>query len=231
VEAIDPLQDLGSSRASGTRRRAAVSARARCRQTISETTVLVGALMSGTAVVLSLLIDESMQLHLISALIFAIVPAAAALAVGATLVTLLGLLGITYDLIRTFVVPGVLYGVCSGAPLLLDGACRLKECIGPAFDRTADGLFQFASRPIRIVQLWGGQENARAPGLAWMSREIALEALWIKQRVRRVLGVSAPIACWPIRSSALLMLRLIERIVRHGCVRSRERSGNWHTVQ
>jgi hypothetical protein len=48
-----------------------------------------------------------------------------------------------------------------------------------------------------------------------MSREIALEALWIKQGVRRILRVAASIACWPIRTSGLLVLRLIERDVRH----------------
>jgi len=212
VEATDRLQELGSSCLGGTRRRPAVSARARGRQAIWDTTVLVGAVISTTAALLNVLIEESIQLRVISALIFATTPAAAALVVGAMLVTLLGLLGITYDLIRTLVVPGLLYCVCSGTPLLLDGTCRLKEYISTAFGRTAGGLMQFArglAIPTRRI-LRGAGTPARS-GLEWMSREIALEALWIKQGVRRVLGVTASIACWPIRTSALLILRLIER--------------------
>jgi len=122
----------------------AASARARCRQAIRDTTLLASALLPGTAVLLNLLIEGSIQQRLVSVLIFANVPAAAALAVGATLVALLGLLALTYDIIRTLVVPGVLYCVCSGTPLLLDVARRLKEYVGPASGRTADRLIRFA---------------------------------------------------------------------------------------
>jgi hypothetical protein len=65
VEARDRLQELGSSRVGRTRRRAVVSVRPRCTQTIWNMTVTVGVLMSGTAVLLNLLIDQSTQLHLI----------------------------------------------------------------------------------------------------------------------------------------------------------------------
>jgi hypothetical protein len=101
VSAKDRLQEVGSSRAGRTRRRAAVSVHARCTQTIWNMTVTVGVMMSGTAVLLTLVIDQSIQLHLISALILATVPAAATLVVGAVMVTVLRILAITYDVIRT----------------------------------------------------------------------------------------------------------------------------------
>jgi hypothetical protein len=212
VEARDRLQELGSSRADGTRRRPAVSARAGCRQTIWDTTVLVGTLMSGTAVLLDLLIEESIQLHFVSALIFATVPAAAALVVGATLVTLLGLLGISYDIIRTLVVPGLLYCVCFSTDLLIDFAYAHKGDIGRAITWGAGGPIQFT----RALAIWIGQILRRAgtrtrSALTWVSREIALEALWINQGARRVLDMTKLIGGWPIRSSARLMLRLSER--------------------
>jgi hypothetical protein len=193
----------------------AASARARCRQAIRDTTLLAGALLSGTAVLLNLLIEESIQQRLVSALIFATVPAAAALAVGATMVTLLGLLAVTYDIIRTPVVPRrsllrLLWHAC-------DVARRLKEYVGPAFGRTADRLIRFArGLAIHLFQTLRGAGTRGRCGLAWMSREIALEALWIKQSVRRVFGATVWIACWPIRTSALLLSRLIERNVSHG---------------
>jgi hypothetical protein len=190
VAATSRLQELASSRAGGTRRRPTQSACARCRLTVRNAAVLVGAAMSGTAVLLNLLIDQSIQQHLVSALIFATVPAAAALAVGATLVALLWLLGTSYDLVRMFVLPGLVYCVCSGTPLLLNRAYHLA---------------------MRSWQILKGAGTRARRGLAWIGREIVLEALWINRGIRSVLGATAWIACWPIRGSALLMLRLIER--------------------
>jgi hypothetical protein len=203
VKATDRWQEHGFSRVGGTLRHPAVSTRARCRQTIWDSTFLVGTVTSGAAVLLNLLI--------VSALIFATVPAVAALVVGTMLVSLLWFLGITYDSIRMFVVPGLLYCARSGRPLLLVETSHLKKYMGVAFGRRACGLMQFArDLAIRIRQILRGAGARARSGLKWMSREIALEALWIKQGVHRVLAVTASIACWPIRSSALLILRLIE---------------------
>lgn len=231
MDAKDRLQELGSSRAaSGTRRRDAVSARARCRQTIWETTVLLGILMSGTAVLLNLLIEQSIQLHLISALIFATIPAAAALAISAILLALLWLLGTTYDLLRMFVLPSLLWCVCFGVPVVLDASYRLNGYLAATFGRTAEGLGQFARGvAIGIRQILRRAGTRARYGLAWMSREIALEALWIQQGVCRVLGIAALLACWPIRTSAGLILRLIDRNVSMEAPTLAEKDGD-HTA-
>jgi hypothetical protein len=174
-------------------------------------TVLLGTLISGTAVLLDLLIKEAIQLHLISGLIFATVPLAAALTVGAMLVALLWLLGAAYDALRLFVLPGFLWCFCSGAPLLVHTACRLSEYFDATFGRTAGGLKEFAGGiAIDTRQTLRGVGTRARSALEGMSRDIALEALWIKQGVRSVLGATAWIACWPIRTSALLLLRLID---------------------
>jgi hypothetical protein len=55
--------------------------------------VRLGALASGTTVLAGLLINESIETHVLSAVVFAVVPAAAALVLGATLVCLVRLLG------------------------------------------------------------------------------------------------------------------------------------------
>src|SRR5215217_2150118 len=78
----------------------AVSARARCSQMIWELTAVIGVLVPGTAVLLSFLIDESLQLHLTSALVLGVIPAGAALLFGATLICLLSFLGLIYDFLR-----------------------------------------------------------------------------------------------------------------------------------
>src|SRR5262245_5738371 len=85
----------------------AVRARVRLSRMIWDVVVRIGALLSALAVLLSLLIDESPRLHLVSALVFALLPALAALLLGATLVGLLRLVGVVYDLARTFVLPGL----------------------------------------------------------------------------------------------------------------------------
>jgi hypothetical protein len=90
-----------------------------------------GVSMSGTAVLLDLLIDQSIQLHLISALIFATVPAAATLVVGAMMVTVRRILAITYDVIRTLLVPGLLYCTYAGARF---------SSMGPAASKNASVL-------------------------------------------------------------------------------------------
>jgi len=215
MDAKDRLQELGSSRvASGARGRGAVSARARCRHKVWETTVLLGILMSGTAVLLNLLIEQSIQLHVISALIFATIPAAAALAVSAILLAMLWLLGTTYDLLRMFVLPSLLWCVCFGVPVILDASSRLNRYLAATFGWTAERLGQFARGVASgIRQILRGAGTRARHGLAWMSREMALEALWIKQGVCRVLGIGALLACWPIRASASLVLRLTDRYV------------------
>jgi hypothetical protein len=71
-----------------------------------------------------------------------------------------------------------------------------------AFGRTARGLIQFARGiAIDIRQIHSGAGARARSGLEWMSREFALEALWIKQRVRRVLAATyqsraGPSAVW-----------------------------------
>jgi hypothetical protein len=123
------------------------------------------------------------------------------------MVTVRRILAITYDVIRNALSsrPPLLH--LRRRALLLDGACRLKERISPAFGRTAGGLRRFARDvAILIWQILRGAATRARGGLARMSREIALEALWIKQGVRRILRVAASIACWPIRTSGLLVL-------------------------
>jgi len=212
VDAIDRLQELRGSSGGMRRPRAAISARRRCRKTIWNVTVAVGLLLSGTAVLFNLLIEESIQIRLISALIVAAVPIVAAVIIGAILVTLLGLLGIVYDVMRTLLVPALLYCVRSGTPVLVDGAYRLKNYADSGVGRIVDVLMRFAGDfAIGISQILRRGGTRACSGLTWMSREIALEAFWIKQGFRRVVDISRSIVCWQIRTSALLLLRLIER--------------------
>src|SRR5262245_65454291 len=100
--AAGPAQSrLGEGPSAPTRCAPAVSARSRCSRMLWDAIVRLGALASGTTVLAGLLINESIETHVLSAVVFAAVPAAAALVLGATVVCLVRLLGIVYDLLRT----------------------------------------------------------------------------------------------------------------------------------
>jgi hypothetical protein len=187
------------SSARSMRRSSAVSARARCRQMMWDAAKLIGALTSGMAGLLGLLIDESIELRLMSASIFAAAPATAALVLGATAVSLLGLLGIAYDLFRTHALPRI-----------IKIALEFKQDIGRVLIWGGSRLIRFMMVLfISIAQISRSLPRRSASGLAWVSREIALEALWIKQSRRRLIDLATFIFGWPIRSSARLILRLI----------------------
>jgi len=137
---------------------------------------VVGALGSGTGVLLGPLIDQSLELRLFSAVVFAAVPAAAALVLGATLVCLLKLLGIVYDLLRTLLLPRI-----------VKLASSLKGDFGGVLIWGAGRLIRF----MRASVMWIGQilkstQTRARTGLAWVSREIALEALRIKHSAGRL---------------------------------------------
>jgi hypothetical protein len=183
------------------RRSSAVSARALCSQMIWDAAKLIGALTSGMAGLLGLLIDQSIELRLVSALMFAAFPAVAALVLGATAVGLLGLLGIAYDLLRTHLLPR-----------LIKIALEHKEDIGRVLIWGAGRLIRFMRVLfISIAQILRGLPRRTPSGLAWVSREIALEALWVKHSRRRLIDLAQFVFSWPIRSSARLILRLIGR--------------------
>lgn len=189
----------GDSSARSRRRSSAVSARARCRQMMWDAAKLIGALMSGMAGLLGLLIDESIELRLMSASMFAAAPAIAALVLGATAVSLLGLLGIAYDLLRTHALPRI-----------IKIALEFKQDIGRVLIWEAGRLIRLMMVLfISIAQISRNLPRRSASVLAWVSREIALKALWIKHSRRRLIDLATFIFSWPIRSSARLILRLI----------------------
>jgi hypothetical protein len=168
----DRSQELSEdSSATSKRRSPAVSARARCSQMIWNIAAVVGAVTSGTVVLLSLLIDESIQLRLVSALVFAAVPAVAALVLGATLVGLLRLLGIVYDLLRTLVLPRIIFCVF-GMAFLIKLASAHKGDVGRVlvwgsgrrFTRgCAIGIGQILRSEVRTAIAGSGKPLRRSP--------------------------------------------------------------------
>jgi hypothetical protein len=170
---------------------------------------VVGALTSGTAVLLGLLIDEPMQLHLLSALVFGAVPVGAALLLGAVLVCLLKLLGIVYDLLGTLVLPRIIFCVRFGMAFLIKLASDHKGDVGRVLVLGAGRLIRLTMTcVIWIEQTLRSARTRAGSGLALLGREIALEALWINQRSRSLIDLALFIAAWPIRSLARLALRL-----------------------
>ena len=190
----------------------AVRARVRLSRMIWDTVANLGVVASGVAALPSLLIDESSSLQLVSAFAFAAVPAVAALLLGAMLVAVLRLLGIAYDLVRILLLPG-LVRLCFGAAARAgELANRHRRDLGRALVRGARRLIGFARAGIGRVGRILGRERARArSALAWLGREAALDALWAKRHAERLLRAAPVIAGWPIRSSARLILGLIER--------------------
>ena len=146
---------LGEGPSAPTRCAPAVSARSRCSRMLWDVIIRLGALASGTTVLAGLLIDESIETHVLSAVVFAAVPAAAALLLGATLVCLVRLLGIVYDLLRTRLLPGFWFCLCAGTVFLIAFAREQVEHYRAARSRQSrgapcTGIFSFQ----RMGQSW-----------------------------------------------------------------------------
>jgi len=192
----------------------AVPARARLARMLWEVAARTGVLAGGLAVLLSLLIDESPALHLVSAFALAAGSAAAALVLGTMLVALVRLLGIAYDLVRILL--PALVGLCiRTAALLIALVRRHRRDVERALARAAGRLIRLA----RACADWFGQALVAASArirswLARAARQAGREALWIKQDAQRLLGKAPVVAGWPIRSTARLILGLIERRAR-----------------
>src|SRR5215211_102964 len=84
-----------------------LAVRTQCSRMIWEIATWVSALLSSTAVLFGFLTDESIQLHVTSALVLRVIPAAAVLLLAAVLVSLLRFLGMVYDLLRTALAHGL----------------------------------------------------------------------------------------------------------------------------
>ena len=192
-----------------TQRAPAVSARSRCSRLLWDISVRLGALASATTVLAGLLINESIETHVLSAVVFAVVPAAAALVLGATLICLMKLLGIVYDLLRTRLLPGFWVCLCAGTEFLIAFARDHKVDIYRALHRGAISLVRFTKAFVVWREQIRGKATAGArSGLAWLRREAVLEAYWIKRGAGSLLAATPFVAGWPIRRAARLILRL-----------------------
>jgi hypothetical protein len=171
--------------------------------------VRLGALASGTTVLAGLLINESIETHVLSAVVFAAVPAAAALVLGATVVCLVRLLGIVYDLLRTRLLPGFWFCLCAGTAFLMAFARERKVDLYRALRRGAISLVRFTRGCVVWLEHIRRKASAAAgSGLAWLRREAVLEAFWIRRSTRSLLAATSFVAGWPIRRAARLILRL-----------------------
>ena len=192
-----------------TQRAPAVSARSRCSRLLWDISVRLGALASATTVLAGLLIDESIEIHVLSAVVFAAVPAAAALVLGTTLVCLVRLLGIVYDLVQTRLLPGFWFCLCTGSAFLIAFARERKGDIYRALCWGAISLIRFTKASVVWLEQIRVKATARARGgLAWLREEAVLQAFWIKRSARSLLAATAFVAGWPIRRAARLILRL-----------------------
>src|SRR5262245_65462328 len=96
--AAEPAQSrLGEGPSAPTRCAPAVSARSRCSRMLWDVIVRLGAVASVTTVLTGLSIKESIETQVLSAMVFAAVPAAAALVLGATLAYMVRRSGIVSD--------------------------------------------------------------------------------------------------------------------------------------
>jgi hypothetical protein len=208
--AVGPAQSrLGEGPYAPTRWAPAVSARSRCSRMLWDVIVRLGALASGTTVLAGLSINESIEIHVLSAVVFAVVPAAAALVLGATLVCLVRLLGLVYDLLRTRLLPGFWFCLCAGTAFLTARAREHKVDIYRALRRGAMSPLRFTKGCVVWLEQIRGKATAGARnGLARLRREAVLEAFWIKRSARSLLAATSFVAGWPIRRAARLILRL-----------------------
>ena len=189
----------------------AVSARTRCSRMIWEIAVVVGVLLSSTAVLLGFLTDESIQLYLTSVLVLGVIPTAAILMLGAILVSLLNFLGMIYDLLRAALRRAFAHGVCVGTTFLVELVNSHELDINQVLVQAAGQL----CRSTTLLAIWVGGIVGTAAigaqnGLVLVVRGIVFQALWMREVARRLLALAFFIAGWPIRSSALLALRFIE---------------------
>jgi hypothetical protein len=188
-----------------------VSLRIRCSRMIWETATWVAVLLVGTAGLLGLLTGESIQVHAISVLVFGIIPAVALLIVAAMLCVLLRFLGSVYVMLRAALPYGVASCIYLGAAFhtRIVHFCELKYRV---LVRAADKLVQATiAGAIWTRHTLRRASEATRKGLALVVREIALEVIWAQQVAARLVAIMTFMAGWPIRSSARLLLRFINR--------------------
>ena len=189
----------------------AVSLRVRCSRMIWETATWVGILLVSTAGLLGFLTGDSIQVHAISVLVFGIIPATAVLILAAVLVCLLRFLGSVYDLLRAALPYGVASCIYLGAAFhtRIVHFCELKYRV---LVRATDQLVLATIAGViwtRHLLKRGGEKTRN--GWALVVREIALEVVWAQQVAARLVAIMPFMAGWPIRSSARLLLRFINR--------------------
>src|SRR5215207_5074498 len=142
----------------------AVAARTQCRRMIWEIATWVSALLSSTAVLFGFLTDESIQLHVTSALVLGVIPAAAVLLLAAVLVSLLRFLGMVYDLLRT----ALAHGLVSCISLIRAFLVRIVNSHEPHMNRV---LVQAAGQLVRSTMaavIWTSPKKSSRRSPQWV---------------------------------------------------------------
>jgi hypothetical protein len=189
----------------------AVSVRARFSRMIRETATWVGVLLVSTAGLFGLLTGESIQMHATSVLVLGIIPAAAVLLLAAVLVSLLRLLGKTYDFLRAALAYGFASCIRFGTAFLaaivnfhdLDSYRVLVWAVDQLVQATMAGVIWTR----HLLKRAG--ERARS-GWTLVVQEMVLEVLWAKHVAARLAAIMPFMAGWPIRICARLLLRFID---------------------
>ena len=186
------------------------SARVRCSRVIWEIATWVCVLLPSTAVLFSFLTDESIQLHVTSALVLGAIPAAVVLLMAAVLISLLSFLGTIYGLLRTTLAYAFGSCICLGTVFLVGIVNFHERDMYRVFVRVVG---QRVRATTTMVLLTGNLLRRAAVGArngwTFVVREMVLEASWAKQVARRLVEIMLFIAAWPIRTSARLLLRFI----------------------
>jgi hypothetical protein len=164
-----------------------------------------------TAGLLGFLTDESIQVHAISVLVFGIIPAIALLVVAGVLVCLLRFLRSVYELLRAALPYGVAFWIYVSVAFhtRIVQFCELKYLV---LVRASDQLvLATLAGVVWIRRLLKRSGEKTQNGWTLVVREIALEVVWAQQVAKRLVAIMSFMAGWPIRSSARLLLRFINR--------------------
>jgi hypothetical protein len=203
-----------------------VSLRIRFGRMIWETATWVAVLLVSTPGLLGFLTGESIQMHAISVLAFGIIPAVALLVVAAVLCVLLSFLGSVYDLFGA----ALPYGVASCTYLGAAFHTRIVhfcELTYRVFGRAANQLvLATLAGAIGTRHLLKRSGEKTRNGWVLAVREIALEVVWAQQVAARLVAIMPFMAGWPIRSSARLLLRFINRRGRAALSPARQGDGS-----